>query len=192
MPLPPTAGRELLHVRNLDLRGYRRADGLYEVEGHVTDVRSHPLDTPGSDQPQPAGVPVHDMTVRLVLDEEMTISEVITLTDAGPYRECPEAGGSLAALRGAKIGPGWTARVKALLGPQSCTHLVEILIPMATVAYQTLAPVRFARADKLNAADRPVKIDSCYAYASGRALVKKVWRAHYTGPEQDGAAGAVP
>ena len=84
MPLPPTAERELLHVRNLDLRGYRRADGLYEVEGRVTDVRSHPRHTPGSDLPQPAGIPVHDMCVRLVIDEvwpgerwqDLSISEI--------------------------------------------------------------------------------------------------------------------
>ena len=35
---------------------------------------------------------------------------------------------------------------------------------------------------RLNAAGKPVKIDSCYAYARDRTLVKKLWPEHYTGP----------
>ena len=182
MPLPPSLDRELLHVRNIDLRGFRRSDGAFEIEGRVTDIKNHSLQPPGRDAPLPVGVPIHDMSVRLVIDDNMRISEVIAVTDAGPYKDCPEATESLNALRGASIGPGWTARVKGLLGGQSCTHLVELLIPIATVAYQTLAPVRFTRADRVNAAGKPVKIDSCYAYAQDRTLVKKLWPEHYTGP----------
>lgn len=42
---------------------------------------------------------------------------------------------------------------------------------MATTAYQTLAEVRFARGDELDAVGRPVRIDSCYAYSEARELV---------------------
>lgn len=182
MPLPAAVDREQLHLRSIELRGYRRADGLFDIEGRITDVKSHPLHTPGNDAPLPAGVPIHDMSVRLVIDEELRIIDVIAVTDAGPYGDCPAAAGALATLRGAQIGRGWTTKVKALIGPESCTHLVELLIPMATVAYQTLAPERFARVDTLDAAGRPTKIDSCYAYASQRELVLKRWPAQYTGP----------
>ena len=127
MPLPPSLDRELLHARNIDLRGFRRSDGAFEIEGRVTDIKHHSFQPPGRDAPLPVGVPIHDMSVRLVIDDNMQISEVTAVTDVGPYKDCPEATESLNALRGASIGPGWTARVKGLLGAQSCTHLVELL-----------------------------------------------------------------
>lgn len=183
MPLPPSVEREPLHVRSIDLRGYRRSDGLYDIEGHLTDVKTHPLHPPGRDSPVPAGAPVHDMWVRLVVDKDLVIKDVMASLDSGPYGDCPSATGSLAALIGEKIGSGWASRVRALRGAQSCTHIVELLIPLATAAYQTLAPVRFKQHDALDAAGRPVRIDSCYAYSSDRSLVKVRWPAHYTGGE---------
>ena len=181
MPLPPPVDRELMHVRTIDLRGYRRSDGLFDIEGHVTDVKTHPLQPPGRDSPVPAGSPVHNMSVRLVFDEHLVISEAVGTIDTGPYGDCSAGSGPLSTLRGARIGPGWSKRVKALLGAQSCTHLVELLIPMATAAYQTIAPLRFKRVDPVDAEGRPSKIDSCYAYGSARTLVMKRWPAHYTG-----------
>ena len=192
MPLAHSGHRELLHTRNIDRRGFRRSDGTFEIEGRVTDVKNHSLLPPGRDDPLPVGVPIHDMSVRLVIDANMVISDVIAVTDAGPYEPCPEATESLKALRGWSIGPGWTARVKQLLGAQSCTHLVELLIPMATVAYQTLAPVRFARPDRLNAAGVPVKINSCYAYAQHRPLVRKLWPEHYSPTGNGAGSGDTP
>lgn len=157
------------------MRGYRRTDGLYEVDGRVADVKNHPMQPPGRDTPLPPGKPVHDMSVRLVVDEAMTIVDVVVAIDAGPYADCPHAIASLEPLRGAQIGAGWTKRVKALLGGEACTHLVELMIPMATTVHQTLAPTTFERPDKLDADGKPVRIDSCYAYGHGRALVRMRW-----------------
>ena len=39
MPLSPPPERELLHSRDIVLRGYRRADGLYDIEAHLTDTK---------------------------------------------------------------------------------------------------------------------------------------------------------
>ena len=46
MPLPPSLDRELLHIRNIDLRGFRRSDGSFEIEGRVTDIKNHSLQPP--------------------------------------------------------------------------------------------------------------------------------------------------
>jgi len=182
--LPSSIERDELHIRSIDLRGYRRQDGLFDIEAHLTDIKRHPLHPPGRDDVLPPGTPIHDMWVRLVVDASLIVADIVAVTDAGPYPDCPAAASSLGKLRGAKIGPGWSSKVKdALGGVQSCTHLVELLIPLATVAYQTLAPERFAHADPLDAAGRPIRIDSCYAYASHRAVVRKRWPEQYTGPE---------
>jgi hypothetical protein len=40
MPLSAPADREPLHACDLIMRGYRRADGLYDIEGHLTDTKT--------------------------------------------------------------------------------------------------------------------------------------------------------
>jgi hypothetical protein len=179
MPLPPSVDREEVHLRAIEMRGYRRADGDYEIEGRVTDTKTRDIHPHGRDAPMPAGVPVHDMWVRLVVDEDLVIKDAIAVTDRSPYPECPHAADGMRALRGARIGPGWTARVKAMVGREACTHLAELLIPLATAAYQTLAHVRMARPDALDRTGRPVRIDSCYAYADDRELVRRRWPLHF-------------
>ena len=191
MPLPPSTSREPLHVRSIELRGYRRADGLYEIDGHLTDVKTHPLLPPGRQTSMPPGVPVHDMWVRLVVDDRLVIKDVVVTLDNGPYADCPSATESVKSLIGVKIGAGWSAAVKALRGRESCTHVVELLGPMATAAYQTLAPHRFNQPDATDATGRPVRIDSCYAYASDRALVMKRWPSHFTGGDAPRGAPTV-
>ncbi|MFO1309099.1 MAG: DUF2889 domain-containing protein [Burkholderiales bacterium] len=179
MPLPASVEREELHCRTLEMRGYRRIDGDYEIEGRVTDVKTHSIQPRGRDTPMPAGVPIHDMSVRLVVDEFLVVKDVVAVIDGHPFPDCAHAAGSLAALKGARIAAGWTSRVKSLLGKESCTHLVEILIPMATAAYQTLAEVRFERGDEVDASGKPVRIDSCYAYSDARDLVRGRWPAFH-------------
>ena len=176
MPLPVSTERELLHIRQIDLRGYRRADGLYEIEGRVTDVKEHPFRRPATDVDVAPGTPLHDMWIRLVVDEDLVIHDIVAVTDASPQPACPEAAATLLQLKGARIGPGWTRFVKERLGGRrSCTHLMELLMPLATAAYQTLSPVRLAQPDELASNGRPLKIDSCYAYASDGALVQLRW-----------------
>ena len=43
MPLPPSVAREELHLRRIELRGYRRVDGLYDVEARMVDTKSEPI-----------------------------------------------------------------------------------------------------------------------------------------------------
>ena len=42
MPLTaPAAPRERLHSRQVIYEGYRRGDGLFDIEGHLYDVKDH-------------------------------------------------------------------------------------------------------------------------------------------------------
>ena len=181
MPLPPPAPRDELHRRRIEMHGYRRHDGLYDIEARITDTKTSTLAL--SEKTVPAGAPIHDMWLRLVVDEELTVHDVVAATDASPFPQCPQAAGALAAIKGLRIGAGWSRAVKERLGrAENCTHLAELLMPLATTAYQTLAPLRHTQPERLDANGRPVKIDSCYAYASKREVVMRRWPQHYDGP----------
>jgi hypothetical protein len=173
--------REELHFRRIDMRGYRRSDGLYEVEGRVTDRKPHDFQVLLGSKHVPAQEPLHDMGVRIVFDEQMLVREIHTFTAAAPYAICPGGGQALQALTGLRLTGGWSKAVRERLGSSahSCTHLVQLLSPLATVAFQTMSAIRRAEPVRLDATGRPVKIDSCYAYGKGRDLVREHWPEFY-------------
>ena len=177
--------RREMHHRRIDLRGWGRSDGLYEVEGRVTDRKPHDFKSPSGTKVVPAGEPMHDMGAKLVFDAGMLVHEVTAFTSAAPHEDCFDAGPTLQALKGLRMAAGWGSEVrKRLGGAQSCTHLMELLGPMATVAFQTLTMLRAGRPDVLNAEGKPVKIDSCFAYASHRGVVERRWPAFHSGPKR--------
>lgn len=187
MPLPPPQPRDELHLRCIDVRGYRRHDGLLEIEAHIIDTKSQPFRLESRGEILPVGEHLHDMVIRLAIDEDYLIQEAMAATDSSPHVVCPSAAASIAQLKGLVIGAGWNRAVREKLGgAKGCTHLSELLAQMATVAFQTLAPIRNAEPARLDANGRPVKIDSCYAYASNRDLVRVRWPEHYDGPKPTG------
>ena len=70
MPLPPTVEREHLHTRSIEIRGYKRADGLYDIEGHLVDTK--PFDFKLAAGMRPSGQPIHDMWLRITVDRTLT------------------------------------------------------------------------------------------------------------------------
>ncbi len=176
-PVTGEVTREELHERRINMRGYRRSDGLYEVEGRVIDEKPHDFTAPGmGGRTTAAHESIHEMGVVLVFDEDLLVHDVRTFTVASPYRECTEGGRALAALKGLRIASGWNREIRNRLGPgTSCTHLVELLVPLATVAFQTLSLARVGRPDTLDKNGRPLKVDSCYAYREGGELVLHHW-----------------
>ena len=72
MPLSSAAPRERLHTRQIECCGYRRADGLWEIEAHLTDVKTYAFDNQFRGHVEP-GDPLHDMWLRLTIDDEMTV-----------------------------------------------------------------------------------------------------------------------
>jgi hypothetical protein len=189
MPLSSPAPREPIHTRRIECRGYRRGDGLWDVEGHMTDVKSYAFVNPEQVKVK-AGEPVHDMWLRLTLDDSLTIQAVEAVTDSSPFRICPDITPNFQRLVGLRLNAGYRRRAGELVGgAQGCTHLVELLGPMATTAFQTIAPILHReRAERDKAAgktgtsgERPSLLDTCHAFASDGPVVKRRWPAFYTG-----------
>jgi len=169
--------RTLLHQRQIALRFFQRADGYFEVEGRLTDRKTQPFRRQLAEEDAPAGAALHDITVTLVIDGDMRVRHAAARMQATPFDLCGGAERTLAPLVGLTIGAGWNRTVRSLLGgAASCTHIVELLGPMATTAFQGLAPLRMAAMrDPANEADRRAKVDSCYAYAAHRPVVARLW-----------------
>ena len=176
--------RKELHFRKIEMRGWERSDGLYEIEGHVTDQKPCIFTAVSGGRVVPAGEHIHDMGVKLVINREMLVLEASTFTTSAPYQDCMSAGTALQSIKGLRIASGWSSEIRRLLGgAQCCTHLMEILIPMGTTAFQSLTMIRQGEPDKLRANGTPTKVDSCYAYAANRAIVMQRWPDFYTGPK---------
>jgi len=180
MPLPPEAPREPIHQRTIECRSYRRADGLWDIEGHLLDVKSYGFKNAYRGE-MPPGTPIHEMWLRLTIDDDLMIHEAVAATDASPYRICPEVAPNFARLKGIKIGAGFRRAVAERVGAtEGCTHLVELLGPLATTAIQTIMPIK-SREKPSDPTRRPRLLDSCYALRADGEVAKRMWPQFYTG-----------
>ncbi len=182
-------GLEELHFRRIDMRGFKRGDGLFEVRAQVVDRKTEDFVPWTGQRFVPAGEAIHDLGVRLVFDAGMTVVEVSTFTTSAPYAVCSGGGQALQSLVGLRMASGWNKEVRSRLsGARSCTHLMELLTPMATVAFQTLGFLRRQSAERPDDTGRPVKSDSCYAYGADREVVLRQWPRFARSPDGDGSA----
>lgn len=139
MPLPAPEGRSLLHTRTTVFRGYKRDDGLWDIDGDLLDTKANALPIPEEPTLLP-GEPLHGMAIRVTINDQFVIQAIAVSMDAAPHRECPQALASMQTMVGCTMGRGWRHTIERNLGGiDGCTHLRELLFNMATAAFQTLA-----------------------------------------------------
>jgi len=185
MPLPePKRPREALHRRSIEIRGYKRDDGMYDVEGHLVDTKDNDFKLAAGIRP--AGEPIHEMWLRITVDRNLVIMDADAATDGMPYAGvCDTITPAYRKLIGLAIGPGYTQRIKELLGGvRGCTHITELAGSLATAAFQTLAGQRVQPADR-----KPFQLDKCHALDSSGPAVARYYPKWYTGKEEIEAAG---
>ena len=186
MPLPEAEAREPLHTRSISYQGYRREDGLWDIEAHMTDVKSYSFQNHFRGTIE-AGEALHEMLLRVTIDDEFVIQDVIAVTDNSPFENCPEIVGAYKSLAGIRMGPGWRRNVRQKVGGvHGCTHLTELLFPLATVAMQTLWAFKNHRRhqtdqDHRQDRKRPAILDTCHAWAATSPVVKRNAPEFYTG-----------
>ncbi len=181
MPLSqPVAGRTSLHTRRIELQGYMRDDGLFDIEARMTDTKNDGFST--GDRWVAPGEALHGMAMRMTVDEAMTIVGFEAAIDDSPYRICPNIAPNFAKLVGLPIGKGFLrAAAERVGGTHGCTHLRELLQQLATVAFQTLYPLRRQRDANGSASARPPLLNTCHTYRSSGPVVQAKWPEHYTG-----------
>jgi len=131
--------RKLLHTRNVQCKGYDLGDGLWEVEGRMVDLKSFAMDNEDRGGRIEVGEPLHDLGLSLTFDRDLVIRRVEAFFDAAPFNRCSDITEAFKVLEGVQLVSGFRARSHELLGGvKGCTHLLELLGPIATTAYQTL------------------------------------------------------
>lgn len=184
--LAPTVPREPLHRRAIEIRGYKREDGLYDVEAHLEDTK--PYDFKLAAGVRPAGEPIHSMWLRITVDRELRIVDAAAAMDAMPYVEhCSEIVPAYRKLIGLAIRPGYHQRLKELFGGvRGCTHITELAGALATATFQTLAGQRLQDPDK-----RPFQVDRCHALDATGPVVGRYYPKWYKGVDPIDAADEV-
>lgn len=185
MPLSPPVARQHLHTRTVTCQGFRRDDGLWDIEGHMTDIKTY--DFPNRDRGGAikAGEPIHEMWVRVTLDDDLVIQDIEVRTDHAPFTICPDITPVFDELKGIGMSRGFLREVRQRFsGRNGCTHIVELFAPMATAAFQTIVPL--LRRER-GANQRPGIIDTCHALAADGDVVKAEWPQWWEGKEEQTA-----
>ena len=175
MDVPVT--RRPMHLRRIEMRAWARDDGLWDVEAHLHDEKPFAYDDPGRGVQQP-GDPVHDIRVRLTVDDDRVIRDVAVEMGSMPFGTCHEVKESLRPLVGERVGPGWRHVLKKLPRQATCAHVREVLVPLATVVNQGMSlgrdPAgRIAIEPDAGRATPPSFVDDCHSWrADGPAVAR--------------------
>lgn len=185
MPLPPpSVERTKLHNRTYDFQGYQRADGLWDIEGRIIDTKTYAFANDDRGMINP-GEALHDMSIRLTIDEDFVVHDIEAVTDGSPFAICPNVAPNFKRVIGCQIKTGWRQLVRKQIGAaDGCTHLIEMLGAMATVAFQTLYPVRAKKAGARQPGERPGLLETCFAFRTDSPVVKRSWPEFYTGEDK--------
>ena len=183
MALPTAAPeRTLSHHRSIDVRIYARDDGLWEVDAQVRDVRAR--DAHMATGLLPAGSPIHDMLLRLVVDAQFNVIESGAQTTARPYPGvCENHGDAYARLAGLNLLQGFRHAVKERLGGvQGCTHITELGQLLPTAVMQAFAGQVLDMSGSAPSSEKPRQIDRCHALRSDSPAVRQYYPRWYRRP----------
>lgn len=169
-----------MHTRKITCEGFLRDDGLWDIEGTILDTKTYQHTEPYRGVRAP-GDPVHLMQIRLTLDTTLTVRDIAVVMPQTPYPICSEAAENFQSIIGLKIGSSWRHEVNKRVGKTNgCTHVRELLFPMATVAIQSMmgwgedkAPEGkrgYVKPPEDNTV-KPVFINGCYAWSDKRAMI---------------------
>ncbi len=182
MGLSTPADREILHTRKITCLGFKRKDGLYDIESHLIDTKALGFDNLDRGGRIEAGEALHEMHVRITLGLDLIIKDAEAVTQWGPFNTCSGGAESFKKIVGLQIKSGWRAKVNNILGRTAgCTHITELLGPMATTAFQTMGAELNGFSKDNDTLEPPFLLNSCHALADTGPVVKRQWPQWYKG-----------
>jgi hypothetical protein len=172
MSLPPaTAPRARKHRRSVVFEGFRRDDGLWDIEGRLVDIKDLDIEVNGGIRRR--GEPIHDVSVRVTIDRAMNVVDVEASADYTPFTGvCDRIVPDYRKIIGLNLFKGFLKSVKTLFGDtRGCAHISELLMAVPTAAFQTFAgDVKPGEYEQ-----KPPHLDRCHALSTDSEIV----RLHY-------------
>ncbi|MDO8348347.1 MAG: DUF2889 domain-containing protein [Rugosibacter sp.] len=175
MPLPvATISRTRVHTRQIVVDGWRRDDGLWDMEARLTDQKDH--DYPLASGLCRKGEALHDMRVRITIDRSMAIHDAVVCSDAVPYPGgCDTIAPVYRQLIGMNLFDGFRRRVKDTFeSVRGCSHITELLNLLPTAAIQTLAS-DMSDTEGHAPGEQPFQLDKCHALATTSETVRRYY-----------------
>lgn len=182
MPLPePSCKREPAHLRRIEIEGFRRSDGLLELDALLEDTKS--VDYPLSSGLRRAGDPIHSLRLRVTLDAAFNIVDVHAASDRVPYPGgCDTIAPAYRRLIGLSLIRGFRSNVREMFPDvHGCSHLTELLLSLPTAAIQTFATFRRETEDEEG---KPFQLDRCHALETSSETVRQYYPRWYVGPKR--------
>lgn len=183
MPLSsPQSGRKHLHTRMIAMDAWHREDALWDIEARITDLKQYAYSSTSRGEIEP-GDKVHDMFIRMTVDDHFEVVDIEVCMDKFPFPICVDVEPNFQRLVGLKVGPGWMKSVREKVGGKhGCTHVVELFGTMATVCFQAIPTYRRElnkdkppRPKDASAKPRkPFNLGKCYSWAYDSPIVKEL------------------
>ena len=176
----PVSRRALRHTRAITVEAYARDDGLWDLDARITDIKVK--DVTLASGPRPAGLPLHDLALRITIDRELTIVAVDAASDAVPYPGfCDTIAPAYQQLVGLNLMKNFRHELKRrVAGVAGCTHLTELAQILPTAAVQAFAGDVWSTSDAASAdADstqvQPFQLDKCHALRTDGGAVARFY-----------------
>ncbi len=182
MPLSDPVSRELAHTRVVTCKGFKREDGLWDIEGRIVDTKPYRFENRDRGGWIEKDEPLHDISIRLTINMDMEVVDAEAVLDSSPYNYCKCIAPIAKNLIGLKIAAGWSLRSTQAMGrKKGCTHLTELLGPVGTTAMQTVISERIRIAKAGGDKGSPDFLNACHSYATDSPVVKRKWPEYYEG-----------
>jgi len=124
-----------IHSRSIEISTYEYDEEHIVVEGILKDDLLIPIYVSGKEK-QPHSP--HHMMIQLLIEcSSLTIKDINVEMPTIPYEWCNETSGSLDPIKGLKIEPGFTSKVKKILRESKrCLHLTTLLLAIVPTVMQ--------------------------------------------------------
>lgn len=164
--------KKLVHSREISIRSSDLGDHTILVEGSLIDHRYRPMHNEVSEESEL----VHHMVIQLkVKGPEMLIDEAEATMPHHPREECPEVLPWIRNLGGLKIAPGYSMRVKKVIGGiKGCAHLTSLVIAMGESAVQGYWAAYGAEIGRMGLREQTIKkfINTCHLWKKDGPIIK--------------------
>jgi len=166
--------KKLVHTREISMRTSDLGDHYILVEGSLIDHRFQKK----QNEPLEQSELVPHMVIQLkIKGPEMLIEQAEATMPHHPREECPEVLPWIRNLEGVRIAPGFTMKVKKIIGGiKGCAHLTSLVIAMGESAVQGYWAAYGAGREGRPPREQEIKnvVNTCYLWREDGPIIRGI------------------